>query len=66
MEFMKIRHCNQPLWMPRGSVRSILALALVGGSVAAAFIDPSAAELLLPAAGVTLGFYFKERGGARE
>lgn len=58
---MTIKHTNQPLWMPKGSIRSILALAVVFGGVAAAFVDLEAADRLLPAAGVVFGFYFKER-----
>lgn len=58
---MKIRFCNQPLGLPRGSVRSVLALTVVVGGVVAAFINPEAADALLPAGGVVLAFYFKER-----
>lgn len=47
---------DQPLYMPAGSVRSILALAVVG-----AFI---ASVVPIEVATLVLGFYFAARQGA--
>ena len=60
---MRIFTRNQPLWLPRGSVRSLLALAVVGGGVYAAFVSADAADRLLPLAGAALAYYFRERAG---
>jgi RsiW-degrading membrane proteinase PrsW (M82 family) len=43
-----------PLWMPQGSVRSLLALAVVGAFIAG-FIEEL--ELVM----LVLGFYFADR-----
>jgi len=48
---------TKPLWMPSGSVRSIIALAVV---VAYIVTDAIAEEVLL----LVLGFYFGSRNGA--
>lgn len=52
---------KEPLWLPKGSVRSLLALGVVGASVAAVFVSDSAAERLLPLAGVAFVYYFEAR-----
>ena len=53
---------NQPLWMPEGSVRAILAIAIVSAAIAGVFLlPPEAAGLLLALAGVVTSFYFKAR-----
>lgn len=35
LSLMTIKHTNQPLFLPRGSVRSLLALIIVGSGVTA-------------------------------
>lgn len=47
---------DKPLWMPDGSVRSILALGVVGAYVAGA--------VPIEVATLVLGFYFGQRGGS--
>lgn len=46
----------KPLWMPEGSVRAIIAMALVGGMI---FLPES--DAIKSAAMVVLGFYFGSR-----
>lgn len=48
--------------MPEGSVRAILAIAIVSAAIAGVFLlPPEAAGLLLALAGVVTSFYFKAR-----
>lgn len=47
---------DQPLWMPAGSVRSILALGVVGAFIGG-LVEIEVATLVL-------GFYFGSRNGA--
>ena len=49
---------DQPLWLPEGSIRSILALGIVG-AFAAGFVPVEIATLVL-------GFYFGQRGQVGE
>ncbi len=49
---------NQPLWLPEGSIRSILALGVVAG-FAAGLVPVELATLVL-------GFYFGQRGQVGE
>lgn len=51
---------NQPLWLPKGSVRAILAIGLVGGGVAAAFLNKEASDALLPLGGAVVAYYFRD------
>ncbi len=51
-----------PLWLPEGSVRALLALAVVGSAIAGVFTLPvESAALLLALAGVVFSSYFKSR-----
>ncbi len=53
---------NNPLWLPEGSVRAILALGLVGSAIYGVFaLAPEASGLLLGLTGAVLAFYFKAR-----
>lgn len=53
---------NEPLGLPRGSVRAILALIIVVAAVVGVFVlAAEAAGLLLALAGVVTSFYFKGR-----
>ena len=53
---------EHPLGLPPGSVRAILALAIVGAAIAGVFLlAAEAAGLLLGLAGVVTTFYFKAR-----
>ncbi len=49
---------DQPLWLPEGSIRSILALGIVG-----AFVAGGAP---IEIATLVLGFYFGQRGSVGE
>lgn len=49
---------DQPLWLPEGSIRSILALGIVGAFVAG--VAP------IEVATLVLGFYFGQRGQVGE
>ena len=44
---------DKPLWMPAGSVRSVIALALVGAYIAGAIAE----EIVF----AVIGFYFGQR-----
>lgn len=52
-----------PLWMPAGSVRSILALGLVGGVVAGFFLGMIQGDAVVQLASVAVAFYFAGRNG---
>ncbi|KKM97241.1 hypothetical protein LCGC14_1170040 [marine sediment metagenome] len=43
---------------PKGTVRGILALSVIGGMIVGMFINPDAAQELKLLAGVVIGFYF--------
>lgn len=45
----------------RASVRPVVTIALVGGFIAAAFIDAEAAKLLMGLTGTAVGFWFADR-----
>lgn len=49
---------TQPLYLPEGSVRAILALILTGAAIAASFVEAMPAEYLFPAALVVDSYYF--------
>ena len=49
---------KQPLWMPQGSVRSILALALTGVTCAMALGGTISGETFLTVQAVVVSFYF--------
>jgi hypothetical protein len=54
---------HEPLWLPRGSVRSILALGLTGAVILATFTDVAGESFtaLLGLATAAVMFYFKDR-----
>ena len=51
---------TQPLGLPPGSVRAILALTLVLAVVASFFLRGSVPETLSTMAGMVIGFYFNK------
>lgn len=56
---------RQPLWLPPGSVRAILALMLVTATIALAFLgllDPGTMATLATAA---VAFYFGQKVGEK-
>jgi hypothetical protein len=52
---------EEPLGMPKGSVRAMLAVMLVGATIASAFIKPEIAPGLLTLATVVVKDYFEVR-----
>lgn len=54
---------NEPLGIPRGSVRAILAILIVGGFVAACFVGLTgeAMTALGSMSGVISVYYFRQR-----
>jgi len=52
---------QNPLWLPQGSVRALLALALIGATIASAFARPEIAPGLLILATVVVKDYFEAR-----
>lgn len=53
---------ERPLWLPVGSIRAVLAIAVVGAAIAGVFLlDEQAAGLLLALAGAVIAFYFQAR-----
>lgn len=54
---------KQPLWMPRGSVRAILAIALVVAFIVAVFVlNVEKIAVLSPVALIVIKDYFEGRG----
>lgn len=51
----------EPLGLPKGSVRAILAIGLTAAVIVAAFKNPVAAELISPIATLILGYYVGSR-----
>lgn len=49
---------NQPLGLPPGSVRAVIALLLTGAAILASFVEALPQEYLWPAALVVNAFYF--------
>lgn len=50
-----------PLWLPVGSIRAILAIALVASVIVLAFLGRLEARELLTLAAVAVTFYFADR-----
>jgi hypothetical protein len=55
---------KQPLWLPPGSVRSIIALVLVVAVITLAFRGAVDAKELLPLASLVVGAYFVSKAAA--
>ena len=49
---------NNPLWLPKGSIRSILALGIVSAAIAAVFKLMEVPQSLWDLALVVVAFYF--------
>ena len=55
---------DQPLGLPKGSVRAIIAIMLVGSAVASVFVEgvsPEGVSALFGLAGAVATFYFNQR-----
>jgi len=55
---------KHPLWMPKGSVRAIIALGVIGGGVAMAALQFDVPEWYGLLMGVIGTYYFKVRENA--
>lgn len=56
---------RNPLWLPEGSVRAIMAIGLTGAVIALAVLGREPPDALTTVAGMVLGYYFgvKKGGG---
>jgi hypothetical protein len=53
---------NEPLGLPKGSVRAIIALGIVGGSMMLVYVkNGDAPDWIISAFSTTFGFYFGSR-----
>lgn len=52
---------NEPLGLPRGSVRAILAIMIVGSTVIGFTIGTAVDQALVGIAGAVVGYYFAAR-----
>lgn len=57
---------DQPLGLPEGSVRAILALVLTAAAIAATFLDVGGTDFLWPASLSVNAFYFAQKKPAGE
>jgi len=57
---------DQPLWLPKGSVRSLLALAVTLTVCAMALVGTITAEAFLAIASAVVAFYFGNRGANKQ
>ncbi len=58
---------NNPLWIPTGSIRALIALAFVAATIAAVFVlEPGRYDVLLPFTGAVVERYFRDRRDAQE
>lgn len=58
MRYTERMRSDQPLWLPQGSVRAILAIVLTGAAIVASFVEALPKEFLWPAALTVNAFYF--------
>ncbi len=52
---------DNPLFLPKGSVRAMIALAVVAGTITMCFVRTTVPEGLIGIAGIIIGFYFGSR-----
>lgn len=62
---MSFFNADKPLGLPAGSVRALIALALVGATVASAFVHTEVAAGLLTLSTVVVKDYFEARKNSR-
>ena len=56
---------KEPLGLPKGSVRAILAVTTIGGAVAMYMAGITVPDWLISMAGTAFGFYFGTRAAAK-
>lgn len=54
---------DQPLWLPKNSVRSLIALAFTGATIYALITGIDVKDTLFPICMAIVGFYYGKRGG---
>ena len=54
---------KNPLWLPVGSVRAIIALTVVGAGVGMFIAKGNVPEALVGIIGLVIGFYFGKKAG---
>jgi hypothetical protein len=52
---------DEPLGLPKGSVRAIIALFVLSAVIIGVFVRNKGVELLIPIAGMVVGYYFGSR-----
>ena len=52
---------EEPLWLPKGSVRAIVALGLTGGAIYSLVTGNNVPEWYITAVGSVIGYYFATR-----
>jgi hypothetical protein len=55
-------NCDKPLWMPKGSIRAIIALAIVGSSICGLLLGKLNVDEFLSVTAIIVAFYFTSRG----
>ena len=53
---------KQPLFLPEGSVRAILALAFIGATIVGFFVKKTLDPTFMGMSGMIIGYYFAKRG----
>lgn len=56
---------NEPLWLPRGSIRAIISLIIISSAIMIYLLMGELPDWLISAFGTAYGFYFgsRERAG---
>ena len=62
----KITPLNEPLGLPKGSVRAIISLIVIVSMVIAIFVGKEASKYLEPIAALVIGYYFGFRDNKGE
>jgi len=57
---------NHPLWLPKGSIRAILALGVTFGAMGYFFVIRDFPEALVTLVGVVVAFYFGTKAGSEK
>jgi len=63
---MENNNNNNPLWLPKGSIRSIIALGIVSAAIVAVFKLIEVPQPLWDLALVVIGFYFGTKVGSEK
>ena len=58
--------CDEPLGLPKGSIRAILSLGIVFSSLVALLLGKVDIEMYMILVSVVLGFYFGTKGNGND